>query len=86
MGNQISFTTNCTISRLDANQADDAESPHRGDAVCQEVESNCTRGTLDQCEYADEDEAPRSLYVEPDEAAQAKRLLWDRYLKGGRRK
>ena len=22
----------------------------------------------------------------PDEAAQAKRLLWDRYLKGGRRK
>lgn len=37
-------------------------------------------------EYADEDEAPRSLYVEPDEAAQAKRLLWDRYLKGGRRK
>lgn len=36
-------------------------------------------------EYADEDEAPRSLYVEPDEAAQAKRVLWDKYLKGGRR-
>ncbi|MCE5342476.1 MAG: hypothetical protein LLF96_02660, partial [Eubacteriales bacterium] len=36
-------------------------------------------------EYADEDEAPRNLYVEPDEAAQAKRLLWDKYLKGGRR-
>ena len=36
-------------------------------------------------EYADEDEAPRSLYVEPDEAERAKRLLWDRYLKGGRR-
>ena len=35
-------------------------------------------------EYADEDEAPRSLYVEPDEAEKAKRLLWDRYLKGGR--
>ena len=37
-------------------------------------------------EYADEDEAPRSLYVEPDEAEQAKRLLWDRYFKGGRRR
>lgn len=37
-------------------------------------------------EYADEDEAPRSLYVEPDEAAQAKRVLWDKYLKGGHRK
>ena len=37
-------------------------------------------------EYADEDEAPRSLYVEPDEAEQAKRVLWDRYLKGGRRR
>jgi hypothetical protein len=36
-------------------------------------------------EYADEDEAPRSLYVEPDEAERAKRLLWDRYLKGGNR-
>ena len=36
-------------------------------------------------EYADEDEAPRSLYVEPDEAEKAKRLLWDKYLKGGRR-
>lgn len=36
-------------------------------------------------EYADEDEAPRSLYVEPDEAEQAKRMLWDKYLKGGRR-
>ena len=35
-------------------------------------------------EYADEDEAPRSLYVEPDEAAEAKRLVWDKYLKGGR--
>ena len=35
-------------------------------------------------EYADEDEAPRSLYVEPDEAEKAKRILWDRYLKGGR--
>ncbi|MEA4998601.1 MAG: FHA domain-containing protein [Candidatus Limiplasma sp.] len=35
-------------------------------------------------EYADEDEAPRSLYVEPDEAAKAKRLLWDKYLKGRR--
>ena len=34
-------------------------------------------------EYADEDEAPRNLYVEPDEAEKAKRLLWDRYLKGG---
>ena len=37
-------------------------------------------------EYADEDEAPRSLYLEPDEAEQAKRVLWDRYLKGGRRR
>ena len=37
-------------------------------------------------EYADEDEAPRSLYVEPDEAEKAKQLLWDRYLKGGRRR
>ena len=36
-------------------------------------------------EYADEDEAPRNLYVEPDEAEKAKRLLWDRYLKGGGR-
>ncbi|NLI20743.1 MAG: hypothetical protein GX418_04265 [Clostridiales bacterium] len=36
-------------------------------------------------EYADEDEAPRSLYVDPDEAARAKKMLWDRYLKGGRR-
>ena len=36
-------------------------------------------------EYADEDEAPRSLYLEPDEAAKAKQMLWDRYLKGGRR-
>ena len=36
-------------------------------------------------EYADEDEAPRSLYVEPDEAERAKRLLWDKYLKGGKR-
>lgn len=37
-------------------------------------------------EYADEDEAPRSLYLEPDEAEKAKQLLWDRYLKGGRRR
>ena len=37
-------------------------------------------------EYADEDEAPRSYYVETDEAAHAKRLLWDRYLKGGGRR
>ena len=36
-------------------------------------------------EYADEDEAPRSLYVEPDEAEKAKRLLWDKFLKGGGR-
>ncbi len=39
----------------------------------------------DPYDAADEDEAPRSLYVEPDEAEKAKRLLWDRYLKGGRR-
>jgi hypothetical protein len=36
-------------------------------------------------EYAGQGEAPRTLYVEPDEAEKAKRLLWDKYLKGGRR-
>lgn len=34
---------------------------------------------------ADPDHAPDDLYVEPDEAAEAKRLLWDKYLKGDRR-
>jgi len=29
-------------------------------------------------------EAPKSFYVEPDEAEIAKRILWDKYLKGGR--
>ena len=42
-------------------------------------------GADEPYEYADEDEAPRSLYVDPDEAARAKKMLWDRYLKGGRR-
>lgn len=42
-------------------------------------------GADEPYEYADEDEAPRCLYVDPDEAARAKQMLWDRYLKGGRR-
>ncbi len=33
----------------------------------------------------DGDEPPRSLYLDPDEAAEAKRRLWDKYLKGGHR-
>ena len=45
------------------------------------------RFELDTDEPADEtDPPPRDLYVDPDEAEKAKRLLWDKYLKGGGRK
>lgn len=57
---------------------------------------NETTGS-DETEYEDMDassddadgdypDAPKSLYVEPDEAAEAKRLVWDKYLKGGNRR
>jgi len=45
------------------------------------------RFELDTDEPVDEtDPPPRDLYVDPDEAEKAKRLLWDKYLKGGGRR
>ncbi len=47
--------------------------------------------SLDEPEEEDEDltdaaAPPKSLYLEPDEAEHAKRVLWDKYLGGGRRR
>ena len=37
-------------------------------------------------DFPAEENAPKSLYVEPDEAERAKHVLWDRYLGGGKKR